>query len=304
MTDLPRPATEEGFHSGFVTLLGTPNAGKSTLLNTLLGEKISITSKKPQTTRNRILGILHRPNAQILFLDTPGVHTSTKTINQRIVNAAIATLAEADLVVLMVDLTARDPEAERLLIKHLSATRRPVVLALNKTDQTSREALLNAIDEWSTRYDFCDIIPISALNGTQTEALLHAMERQLPPGPPFFPADSITDQPVRFLAAELIREKAFRLTGEEIPYAVAVTVDDFTEEPDKRRVRIHATLHVERDSQKGIVIGKGGAKLKEIGIAARSDIERLLNTRVFLKLFVRVQKNWTRDTKALRRFGY
>ena len=303
MSDLLSPPPE-GFRSGSVTLLGPPNAGKSTLLNTLLGEKISITSKKPQTTRNRILGVLHRPASQMVFLDTPGVHHSTKTMNQRIVSAAIATLTEADLVVLLVDMLTRDPDAEGLLLRHLGTVRRPVILALNKTDQCHRHAILAAIEEWSGRFDFSAIIPISALKGTQINDLLGSMEQQLPPGPPFFPDDSITDQPVRFIAAELIREKAFRLTGEEIPYAVAVTVDEFKTSNAKKKVSIHATIHVERDSQKGIVIGKGGAKLKEIGTAARGDIERLLGMRVFLKLFVRVQKNWTRDTKALRRFGY
>lgn len=303
MIDLTAPPPE-GYRSGYITLLGPPNAGKSTLLNALLGEKISITSKKPQTTRNRILGVLHRPTAQMVFLDTPGVHASVKTMNRRIVSAAIATLSEADLVVFMVDLAARDPESEALLLDHLPSARRPVLLALNKTDRVPKETTLAAIAEWSPRYAFCDIMPISALKGSQVEDLVAAMERQLPPGPPFFPEDSITDQPMRFIAAEMIREKAFRLTGEEIPYAVAVTVDDFTEEPERRRVTIHATIHVERESQKGIVIGRGGAKLKEIGTAARGDIERMMGAKVFLKLFVRVQKNWTRDTKALRRFGY
>ena len=303
MTDLLQPAPK-GFRSGYVTLVGAPNVGKSTLLNTLLKEKISITSARPQTTRNRILGVVHRPNAQMVFLDTPGVHASAKAMNRRIVEAAIATLAEADLVVLMVDLTSHDTDAENMLLKHLPSSGTPVLLALNKTDQADRETVLAAIAEWSSRYDFCDIVPISALKASQIDDLLQAMAPQLPEGPPFFPEDSITDQPVRFIAAELIREKAFRLTGEEIPYAVAVTVEAFVEEPEKGRVRIHATIHVERSSQKGIVIGKGGAKLKEIGTAARGDIERLLGTRVFLKLFVRVQKNWTRDTKALRRFGY
>jgi GTP-binding protein Era len=297
----PPPA---GFRSGYVTLLGAPNAGKSTLLNAMLGEKISITAKKPQTTRNRISGILHRPSAQIVFLDTPGVHASTKTMNQRIVSTAIATLAEADVVVLLVDMSARDAASENLLLTHLAEVNRPVILALNKIDRCDRAAVLRGIDEWSSRYAFTDIVPISALKGTQLADLQDAMETRLPEGPPFYPVDSITDQSVRFIAAELIREKAIRLTGEEIPYAVAVTIESFKASPEKKRVNIQATIHVERDSQKGIIIGKGGAKLKEIGTAARRDIAQLLGSRVFLKLFVRVQKNWTRDTKALRRFGY
>lgn len=296
--------TAQAFKSGLVAILGAPNAGKSTLLNRLLGQKISITSKKPQTTRNRILGVVHRAGSQMVFLDTPGIHRATQPLNVRIVDAALATLTEADLVLLVIDAQAPDKASEQLLLNKLSQQHLPVIMALNKIDKIERATLLVQIDSWSKRFPFAGLVPVSAKRGDQVDRLLDAMEADLPPGPPFFPADSLTDLPTRFIAAELIREKAFRLTGQEIPYAVAVTIDSYTEEKMGALIRIHATIHLERASQKGIVIGKRGAKLKQIGEAARADLERMLDGKVFLKLFVRVQKNWTRDTRALRKFGY
>ena len=296
--------TTPAFRSGYIAILGAPNAGKSTLLNRLLGQKISITSKKPQTTRNRILGVVQRLAAQMIFLDTPGVHRSKTPLNSRIVDAALATLAEVDLILLVADAKTPDKKSEQLLINKLAQQKLPVLLALNKIDQIKRPELLGQIEGWSAAYPFSAIVPISAKSGEQVDQLLGIMETKLPIGPPFFPMDSLTDMPMRFIAAEMIREKAFRLTGQEIPYAVAVTVDEFKEEKNGALIRIHATIHVERDSQKGIVIGKKGAKLKQIGEAARQAIEEMLGTDVFLKLFVRVQKNWTKDTKSLRKFGY
>ncbi|MBC2711428.1 MAG: GTPase Era [Desulfosarcina sp.] len=292
------------FRSGFAAILGAPNAGKSTLLNRMLGQKLSITSKKPQTTRNRILGVVHRPGSQMVFLDTPGVHRAKNPLNTRIVDAALSTLSEVDIILLVADAESPDEASERLLLKKLAKQKHPVLLALNKIDLVQRPALLSLIDRWSGVFAFSAIIPISAKHGEQVDRVMDAMEAVLPVGPPFFPPDSLTDLPTRFIAAEMIREKAFRLTGQEIPYAVAVTIDSFKEEKKGSLVRIHATIHVERDSQKGIVIGRQGAKLKQIGEAARQEIEKMLGTKVFLKLFVRVQKNWTRDTKALRKFGY
>ena len=292
------------FRSGFVAILGAPNAGKSTLLNRLLGQKISITSKKPQTTRNRILGVVHRTGSQMVFLDTPGIHRAKNPLNARIVDAALSTLSEVDLVLLVVDSQTPDEVSERLLLDKLSQQRIPVLLALNKIDQVQRPALLSQIERWSGLSPFAAVVPISAKNGEQVDRLMDAMEAILPAGTPFFPPESVTDLPTRFIAAEMIREKAIRLTGQEIPYAVAVTIDSFKEDKKGALIRIHATIHVERDSQKGIVIGRQGAKLKQIGEAARQEIEKMLDTNVFLKLFVRVQKNWTRDTKALRKFGY
>ena len=292
------------FRSGFVAIVGAPNAGKSTLLNRMLGQKISITSKKPQTTRNRILGVVHRPSAQMVFLDTPGIHRAKNPLNVRIVDAALATFAEVDLVLLMVDAQTPDQPSEKLLLDKLAQQKVPVILALNKIDQVLRPDLLAQIEHWSQRFPFTAVVPVSAKTGEQVARLQTAMEENLPEGPPFFPPESLTDLPTRFLAAEMIREKAFRLTGQEIPYAVAVTIDSFKEEKQGTLIRIHASIHVERDSQKGIVIGKQGAKLKQIGEAARKEIQAMLGAKVFLKLFVRVQKNWTKDTKALRKFGY
>jgi len=292
------------FNAGFIAIVGPPNAGKSTLLNRLLGMKISITSKKPQTTRNRILGVLHRPGAQLVFIDTPGVHDASRPLNVRIVEQAVVAIEDCDLVLFMVDAAARIPEAETLLLKKNKAVNTPVMLVLNKTDLVAKEDVLLQLDRWKNEHAFEDMVPISARKGTQVEHLVEEMEKRLPENPPFFPEDTLTDVPERFLAAELIREKVFRLTGEEIPYASAVTIDAFSEENRDKLITIHATIHVERDSQKGIVIGKQGAKLKEIGTAARKDLVRMLGTKVFLKLFVRVQKNWSRDTRALNRFGY
>jgi len=293
-----------GFHSGFVALMGPPNAGKSTLLNRLLGAKISITSRKPQTTRNRILGVVHRPAAQLVFIDTPGVHLAQKPLNVRIVEVALSALSDVDVVLLMADAQRPDPQAETFLLARLSEARKPVVLAVNKIDGLASPLVLRRLGEWSQRFTFEHILPISALHGTQVDNLLQVLESMLPEGPPFYGEDMLTDSAERFIVAELIREKVFRLTGEEIPYAAAVTVDTFKDVHQGKTVHIRATIHVERDSQKGIVIGRDGSKLKQIGQAAREDIERLLNNRVYLELFVRVQKNWTRDTRALRKFGY
>ncbi|MDL1964182.1 MAG: GTPase Era [Deltaproteobacteria bacterium] len=292
------------FKSGFVTIAGAPNVGKSTLLNRMIGEKVSITSKKPQTTRNRIIGIVHRPYLQIVFIDTPGVHKAKGVLNIRIVDVALLAMADVDLLLIVLDVTTPDPESEKILIKQLEKQKRPVILVLNKIDLIKKLKLLTIIDKWTKTYPFESIIPVSAKHGTQVEELIGAMERILPNGPPFFPEDAITDMPERFIAAEMVREKVFRLTGEEIPYSIAVTVDSFSEDAKGSLVKIYATIHVERDSQKGIIIGKNGSKLKKIGEEARKEIQRMVGAKVFLKLFVRVQKNWSKDTKALRRFGY
>lgn len=290
--------------SGFVGIAGPPNVGKSTLLNRILGEKISITSSKPQTTRNRILGIAHRPEAQIIFVDTPGVHGARKALNIRMVASALAALDDMDVVLLVLDAAAPDPASENLLVKKLGQLRRPLVLALNKTDLVAKPALLALIARWSQAVAFEALVPVSAQTGDQLPALLQALEACLPLGPPLFPADAITDMPERFIAAEMIREKVFRFTGQEIPYSTAVTIERFAEETRPALVKIFATIHVERDSQKGVVIGKGGAKLKQIGVAARSEIERMIGAQVYLKLLVRVEKNWSQDSRALRKFGY
>ena len=302
MTDRNHPYSD--FKSGYVAIAGAPNAGKSTLLNRMLGEKISITSKKPQTTRNRILGVLHRPDAQMVFFDTPGVFHAKDKLNTRIVDTAFSAVADADLILVVIDVAQPDVNAERFLVKRLGDEKKPVLLALNKIDLVEKSSLLVSIDKWTAMYQFHDVVPISAKNGIQINELILAMKSVLPLGPPYFPEDTLTDVSERFLAAEMIREQVFRLTGEEIPYATAVTVDAFKDEKKGNLVKIEATIHLERDSQKGIVIGKSGSKLKQIGVQSREQIEHLLGTKVYLKLFVRVQKNWRKDTKAIRRFGY
>jgi len=302
MTDINEQDTD--FKSGYVSILGAPNAGKSTLLNRILGEKISITSKKPQTTRNRILGVLHRSKSQMIFFDTPGVFQAKDRLNVRIVDAAFSALGDADLVLVVVDVSRPDPNAERYLVKKLKSQKNPVILALNKIDLIEKSGMLKIIEKWSAVYGFKEVVPISARLGTQVEDLIATMEKILPAGPPFFPEDIITNVSERFMVAELVREQVFRMTGEEIPYATAVTVDSFKEKKEGRLISIEATIHLERSSQKGIVIGKNGSKLKQIGTRSREQIEQLLGTKVFLKLFVRIQKNWRNDTKAIRKFGY
>ena len=302
MTDTSNQHTD--FKSGYVSIIGAPNAGKSTLLNRMLGEKISITSKKPQTTRNRILGVLHGTKSQMIFFDTPGVFEAKDKLNVRIVDAAFSALGDADLVLVVVDVSRPDPSAERYLVKKLQSQTRPVILALNKIDLIKKAGMLEIIEKWSKTYGFREVVPISARHGTQVEDLIRVMENILPAGPPFFPEDTITDVSQRFIVAELIREQVFRMTGEEIPYATAVTVDTFKEKKGGRLISIEATINIERSSQKGIIIGQKGSKLKQIGTRSREQIEQFLGTKVFLKLFVRIQKNWRKDTKAIRRFGY
>lgn len=292
------------FKSGFIAIVGAPNAGKSTLLNKVLGQKIAITSEKPQTTRHRILGIAHLPQAQLILLDTPGIHHAKGALNRRIVDVAMKALGDVDLVLFMIDATSGDNTAEGIILKALKKRNLPAILAVNKVDLVNKERLLPLIDRWRGSYPFKAIVPISALQRTQVEVLVSEIVRVLPEGPQYFPIDSITDVPERVIAAEMIREKVFRTTGEEIPYAVAVTVESFKERPGKDLVEIHATIHVERESQKPIIIGKGGQKLKRIGEYARKDIERMVGCKVFLKLWVRVEKNWTKDERAVRRLGY
>lgn len=291
------------FKSGFIAISGAPNAGKSTLLNRLLGQKISITSRKPQTTRNRILGVMHSASSQIVFIDTPGIHNTKNPLNLRMVDAAISAFGDVDLILVLVDASKPDPDSEKLIIHHLKKQNRKVILALNKIDLIKKPVILEIIDKWAGMFRFESIIPVSAKHGTQVPELVSAMEKCLDEGPAFFPEETLTDLPERFIASEIIREKVFRLTGQEIPYATAVTIDSFLEEKNDL-VRISAVIHVERDSQKGIIIGKKGSKLKEIGEQSRKDLETMVGTKVFLKLFVRVQKNWSRDTKAIRKFGY
>ncbi len=302
--DLIKESHIKEFKSGYIAIAGAPNVGKSTLLNKMLGFKISITSRKPQTTRNRILGVVHRASSQLVFIDTPGVHKAKSALNLRIVDTAISVMGDVDIILLLEDSTNAALESGKILIENLGKIKKPVVLALNKIDLVDKSKLPGAIIEWSSVYNFEAIVPVSAKRGDGIEALLRMLEKLLPVGPPFFPEDTLTDLPERFIAAEMIRERVFRLTGQEIPYSVAVTIDSFSEKKNKGIVRIEATIHVERDSQKGIIIGKKGSKLKQIGEEARKEIEQLIGSRVFLELFVRVDKDWSKNDRTLRQFGY
>jgi GTP-binding protein Era len=298
--------------TGQVAIVGRANVGKSTLLNALIGEKVSITSRKPQTTRQRVLGVLTRQAAeaseQFIFVDTPGLHPRQKSLLARRMNqAAVSALREVDAVLLVIEArgwTAADAALLPLLPAPASGQASRVVLAINKTDLLAdRNALLPLIADSARRYPFAAIVPVSAERGRQLEPLLAELAKLLPEGEPLFDAEHYTDRPLRFLAAELIREKAFRLLGDELPYGIAVAIERW-DEPERAAVSIIATLLVERDSHKAIVIGAGGAKLREIGRLARADIERLLDRPVFLQTHVRVRKGWTDSARDLKSLGY
>jgi len=292
------------FRSGFVSIIGRPNVGKSTLLNRILGEKIVITSDKPQTTRNRIQGIHNVPGAQIVFIDTPGIHQARSRLNKYMVDVALSSIREVDLVLFLVEANQKPGEQEQEIIDVLAGTAAPVFLVINKVDTTEKGSVLERIAAYKDRYPFREIVPVSAQTGDGVDRLVALVRDILPEGPVYFPDDILTDVPERFIAAEIIREKVFRLTRDEIPYATAVEVDSFKEREDGGLVSIAATITVERDSQKGIIIGKKGAMLKKIGSAARVEIEHLLNTKVFLELFVRVRKDWSEDARMLKELGY
>ncbi len=296
--------TKAPFKSGFVAIIGAPNVGKSTLLNRLLGQKIAITSEKPQTTRHRILGVAHLPGAQMVFLDTPGIHRARGPLNVRMVEVALKVLGDVDVVVFVTDAMFADNPSDEMILEALKKRNLPVILAINKVDLVNKPKLLPLMEQWHDAYPFQAIVPISALQGIQINELVAEMVAVLPEGPRYYPEDMVTELPERFIAAEMIREKVFRLTGQEIPYGVAVMVESFKERPGKNLIDIQATIHVERESQKPIIIGKQGAMLKRIGEQARMDIERMVGCKVFLKLWVRVEKKWTRDVRTIRRFGY
>ncbi len=302
--------------SGFVALAGRPNVGKSTLLNRVLGEKVAIVSPKPQTTRTRLAGILNRDDAQLVLVDTPGIHRPRGRLNEFMVRTALAAVADVDLILVLVE-AARPHRDDRVVLEALGATAKPKILAVNKIDRIrDKGELLPTLDELSKLGDFEAVVPVSALTGENVDRLVELLLERLPEGPRYFPPDTLTDQSERALAAELIRERLIDQTEQELPYTTAVQIDSWEEvppeaerlaepePPPRRLVCIAATIHVERDSQKGIVIGKGGQRLKAIGTAARAGLERLLGCQVFLELFVRVQRNWTRDPRRLREFGY
>jgi GTP-binding protein Era len=291
------------FKCGYVALIGVPNVGKSTLLNRLVGEKLSITSPKPQTTRHRVLGILNLPAAQLIFLDTPGILEPKGALNETLVQAALTALAEAEVVVWLVEPRAPDPQ-DMVLLPRVRSLARPLIVALNKIDLVAKPKLLPLIAAYHELVPPAPIVPVSALLGDGIPDLVQEIVQLLPAAPPLYSEDQATESTERFLVAELIRERVLHHTGEEVPYAVAVQVEEFDESRRPELVRIRAVIYVERDSQKGIVIGKHGRLLKLIGQEARAEIETLLGAHVFLGLWVKVWKNWRRDPRAIRTLGY
>ena len=292
------------FKSGFVAIIGRPNVGKSTLMNRLLGCKVSIVSPRPQTTRAKIMGIKSLPGAQLIFLDTPGIDKAGGYFHRLMVKTAMNTLEGADLILWMVE--APDPlsQDDKLILETLKGVKPPILLAINKVDLVEKERLLPTIDRFRALMPFVEIVPVSATKGDNIEVLESLLIQYLPEGQPLYPLDQLTDQPERFIIAELIREKVFRLVYQEVPYAVAVEVEVVKAREGRSLTDVEATIYVEKDSQKGIIIGRGGAMLKKIGEQARPEIEKLLGTQVFLKLWVKIRQDWQRDDEALKRFGY
>ena len=291
------------YKSGFVAVVGRPNVGKSTLINALIGQKIAIMSDKPQTTRSRILCILTEEDAQVIFLDTPGVHKPKHKLGDYMAKATEGALHGVDVVVFVVDVTEKMGAGEQYILKQLANVRVPVLLAVNKVDCIPREQSLPIIESYAKVYDFAGIVPISAREGENLDGLLAEIKAHLPEGPQYYPADMVTDQPERLIVAELVREKVLALTRDEIPHAIAVDIEEMTTR-QKGDVYIRAVIYVERESQKGIVIGAKGALLRTIGAQARADVETLLGAKVYLDLWVKTRKDWRNRATALREFGF
>ncbi|MGN7178398.1 GTPase Era [Paenibacillus sp. FSL R5-0490] len=296
--------TQQGHKSGFISIIGRPNVGKSTFLNRVIGQKIAIMSDKPQTTRNKVQGVLTTNDAQFIFIDTPGIHKPKHKLGDFMMKVAQNTLKEVDVILFMVNAQEGFGRGEEFILEKFQSVRTPIFLVINKIDQVHPDELLKIIESYKEKYDFSEIIPISALEGNNVETLLGQIKKYIPEGPQFYPADQVTDHPERFIVSELIREKALHLTREEIPHSLAVTIDKMERREDKDVIHVMATIIVERDSQKGIVIGKQGKMLKEIGKRARVDIENLLGSQVFLELWVKVQKDWRNKMSQLRDFGF
>jgi len=305
-----RPETEESggeFRAGYVAIIGRPNVGKSTLVNRMLGQKLSIVSPRPQTTWHRILGIKNLPQTQLLFVDTPGMHKSDAVFNQSLVRAARRAMDDADALLWLIDASQPEDPDDQLILEELrerKTTKAPVILALNKVDLVEKPLLLPLIARWQEAYAFAEIVPISASAGDNVDRLESLLVQYAPAGQPFYPPDELSDRPERFFIAEIIREQAFALLHQELPYAMAVQVEAVRAREGRDLTDVEATIYVEKEAQKGIVIGAGGKMLKRIGGRARPEIEELLGTRVFLRLWVKVQQGWRKDEGALRRFGY
>jgi GTPase len=298
---MSEPEAPAGFRSGFVSIVGRPNVGKSTLVNRMVGQKVSIVSDKPQTTRNRILAVVNRPGGQIVLFDTPGIHKPMHRMNQRMVQAAVKSLGQVELAVWMIDITEAYGPGDRYVRDVLKQAGKPVILAINKIDTVPKAKILPAIEQYRHLLDFMDVVPLSALTGDNTEVLTARILAHLPEGERLYPEDFLTDQPERFFVGEMVREQILRLTREEIPYSTGVMIDSFREE--EGLVRIEASIFVERETQKGILIGRGGSMLKTVGTEARRHIEAFLNARVYLGLFVKVREKWREDSRVLEEMG-
>ncbi|MGR9049330.1 GTPase Era [Halobacillus litoralis] len=294
----------ENFKSGFVTIVGRPNVGKSTFMNRVIGEKIAIMSDKPQTTRNKIQGVMTDKESQIIFIDTPGIHKPKHKLGDYMVNVAENTLNEVDAVLFMINAEEGYGRGDQFILDRLQRVDQPVFLIINKIDRVHPDDLLPLIDQYKEKLDFEEIIPISALEGNNVNHLLDVLKQHLPEGPQFYPEDQITDHPERFVISEFIREKVLHLTREEIPHSIAVVIEAIEPRNEHDKVQIQAAIIVERKSQKGIIIGKQGSMLKEIGKRARRDIESLLGSKVYLELWVKVQKDWRNKQIQLSDFGY
>ncbi|WP_353949441.1 GTPase Era [Sporolactobacillus sp. Y61] len=292
------------FKSGFVAIVGRPNVGKSTLLNRVLGQKIAIMSDKAQTTRNKIRGIYTTDEEQVIFIDTPGIHKPKHRLGEVMTSLALDTLNEADLILFLIDAEQGYGRGDQFIIDFLKKTESPVFLLVNKIDKVHPDDLLPLIDRYRQLYTFSEVIPLSALQGQNVSALLGQIKAYLPEGPKYYPEDQVTDHPERFIAAELIREKILQMTRDEVPHSVAVIIDKMKRKPGRNLTDVQATIMVERPSQKGIIIGRAGSMLKKIGTLARKEIEAMLGSRVFLELWVKVDKNWRDKDEELKNFGY
>ena len=293
---------DKSFCSGFVAVLGRPNAGKSTFVNRLVGQKVAIVTSRPQTTRNRILGIINRAHAQVVLIDTPGIHRARTVLGRQMMAEVSQALEGIDLLAAMIDASSGVTTADRLTFEHARQFRGPVFLLLNKIDRVAKPALLPLMETCLKEFFFTEIIPVSALTGDGVELALERLIAQLPQGEPYFPKDQVTDQPERFLAAEIVREKAMTNTKQEVPHAVAVRVEAFEE--SEKLIRISASISVEREGQKGILIGRGGERLKAIGTAARQELEEILGVKIFLELRVKVQRDWRQDARIVQQLDW
>ena len=294
---------KQEFHSGFVAIIGRPNVGKSTLLNRIVGQKVAIMSDKAQTTRNRIQGIYTTDESQMVFIDTPGIHKPHSRLGDFMVKSALSTLGEVDAIIFMINADERRGAGDNFIIDRLKDVKKPIYLVINKIDQIHPDHLLEIMDQYQDALKWEDIYPISALEGNNVPELLATLQSKLPVGPQYYPSDQVTDHPERFIISELIREKVLELTRQEVPHSTAVVIDSIKRQ-DEEKVHIQATIIIERSSQKGIIIGKGGSMLKKIGSLARRDIETLLGDKVYLELWVKVQENWKDRENLLASYGY